>query len=78
MPVFVGLAIIMAFAAAGGIVARILRQPLLLGYAVVGAILAVTGIARDPQIKQLLDFSGQMGVTLLLFLVGMELPISEL
>ena len=78
MPVFVGLAIIMAFAAAGGIVARVLRQPLLLGYAVVGAILAFTGIARDPQIKQLLDFSGQMGVTLLLFLVGLELPISEL
>lgn len=78
MPVFVGLAIIMAFAAAGGIVARVLRQPLLLGYAMVGAILAVTGIARDPQIKQLLDFSGQMGVTLLLFLVGLELPISEL
>ncbi len=78
MPVFTGLAIVMALAAAAAIAARILKQPLLLGYAIVGGLLSISGFANDPQIKELLHFCGQIGVTLLLFLVGLELPITDL
>lgn len=78
MPVFTGLAIVMVLAAVGAILARLLRQPLLLGYAIVGGLLSVSGFASNPQIKELLQFCGQIGVTLLLFLVGLELPITDL
>lgn len=78
MPVFTGLAIVMALAAVGAIVARLLKQPLLLGYAIVGGLLSVSGFASSLQIKELLAFCGQIGVTLLLFLVGLELPITDL
>ncbi|MEK7504601.1 MAG: cation:proton antiporter family protein [Patescibacteria group bacterium] len=78
MPVFTGLAIVMALAATGAFVARLLKQPLLLGYAIVGGLLSLSGFAAQPQIKELLQFSGQIGVTLLLFLVGLELPVTDL
>ncbi len=78
MSIFEGLAILAAAAAIGGVIARVFRQPLLLGYAISGIILSALGFTRLANIHELLGFSGQLGVTLLLFLVGLELPISEL
>lgn len=78
MPVFTGLALVMSMAAIGAIVARLLKQPPLLGYAIVGGLLSLSGFADNPQIKELLAFCGQIGVTLLLFLVGLELPLTDL
>ncbi|MDP1743403.1 MAG: cation:proton antiporter, partial [Candidatus Amesbacteria bacterium] len=78
MSIFEGLAVLAAAAAIGGAIARIFRQPLLLGYAISGIILSALGFTGLANVHELLGFSGQLGVTLLLFLVGLELPISEL
>ena len=71
------MAAIMGLAAIGGIAARVLKQPVILGYIVAGMAIAIWG-GDWPHSAQLLEVLGQVGVTLLLFLVGMELPISEL
>lgn len=78
MSIFEGLAILAAAAALGGAIARILRQPLLLGYILSGILLSFFGYTKLANVHELLEFSGQLGVTLLLFLVGLELPLSEL
>lgn len=60
-----------------GLLARIFRQPLMLGYLVAGFVLAATGLIRidDPA---LLSALGQIGVTFLLFLVGLEMNFKEI
>lgn len=71
------LAVVVGAAAGLGIVARILGQPALLGYVAAGTILAGIGrwgVEMGGTIEQL----GKLGVTLLLFLVGLELPVDEL
>ncbi|MBI5358505.1 cation:proton antiporter [Candidatus Amesbacteria bacterium] len=78
MSIFEGLAVLATAAAIGGVIARLFKQPLLLGYAISGIILSALGFTRLANVHELLGFSGQLGVTLLLFLVGLELPISEL
>lgn len=78
MSIFLGLALVMVTAAVGGVIAKMLRQPLILGYAVVGSLLSAFGFTNFPEIHNILDSFGQLGVTLLLFLVGLELPLSQL
>ncbi|HBC72589.1 TPA: hypothetical protein DCZ90_02105 [Candidatus Amesbacteria bacterium] len=78
---FGGMAAILVLAALGGVAAKLLKQPVMLGYLVVGLGISVvwSGITGHPQsIKAMVDLMGQVGVTLLLFLVGLELPIAEL
>jgi Kef-type K+ transport system membrane component KefB len=78
--VFISLAGILGLAAAGGVVARLLRQPPLLGYVLAGigiSIFGGTGI-ENPQMKVIIEVLGRFGITLLLFLAGLELPLSEL
>ncbi|MDO8488051.1 MAG: cation:proton antiporter [bacterium] len=75
MDIFTSLAVVVGVAAVGGIIARSLKQPAMLGYIVAGLGLAAVGWGFDREAVGLL---GQFGVTLLLFLVGLELPISEL
>lgn len=69
------IALLLACAGALGVVARILKQPPLIGYLFAGLGLAAFGIIRDP--IALADF-GKIGVTLLLFLVGLEMNLKEL
>lgn len=64
---------VMGVAAVGGVAAKLLRQPVILGYIVAGMALAAVG--RNLEIVSAM---GQVGVTLLLFLVGLELPLSDL
>jgi len=52
-----------------GIAAKILKLPAILGFIVAGMVLG--GVGR-------MEFLGKLGVTLLLFLVGLELPIADL
>lgn len=78
MDLFGTLALILGIAAIGGIVAKLLKQPALLGYVVAGAIISYFDFASSAGAKAVVDSMGQLGVTLLLFLVGLELPISEL
>ncbi len=78
--VFGSLAVIFGMAALGGVLARVLKQPVVLGYIFSGALLAIFGRGwwQMPENRQIVDLMGQLGVTLLLFLAGLELPILEL
>lgn len=69
---FTGLAIVVGMAALGGILARSIKQPVVLGYVLAGVLLS----SKWP-VEGFVSILGQLGVTLLLFLVGLELPISE-
>jgi len=72
---FAQVALLTALAAVSGAVAKLLRQPLLIGYLLVGLLLALTGIVHDTDVFSGL---GQIGVALLLFLVGIEMNVKEL
>ncbi len=68
------IAIIVAAALAGGLVLSRLKQPPILGYILTGVFLGPSGFElianRDP-----VEFLAQLGVLLLLFVVGMELNL---
>lgn len=72
MDLFGNLAVVLGIAAIGAIVAKFLRQPAIVGYLLAGVI--VSGFAEHELVASM----GQIGVTLLLFLVGLELPTDEL
>lgn len=72
---FTGISLIIVLAAFSGIIAKILRQPLLVGYLFAGVVAVLTGIVTD---SHSIEGLGQIGVALLLFLVGLEMNIKEL
>lgn len=72
---FSQIALLLVVAAGFGIVARALKQPLLVGYLFAGLILSVFGMVRNVEVASGL---GQIGVTLLLFLVGLEMKLTDL
>ncbi len=70
-------AIIFGIAAVLGIVAKALRQPLILAYLFTGAIIGYFGLLNlDDQ--ESIRFFSSIGVTLLLFLVGLEMEYTAL
>lgn len=69
------LAVVLGLAAAGGVMARIFRQPVLLGYIAAGVLISIVGFG---DVKHLIELMGQLGVTLLLFLLGLEMSFGEL
>lgn len=71
------LAVLLTLTAVVGIVARLLRQPMILAYLVVGMIVAGAGLAPLAT-KPLYQTFSQLGVTLLLFMVGLEINVSDL
>jgi len=72
---FTQIAYLLGLAALFGIVARRFKQPLLLGYLFAGLFAAYFGHQTD---SGLLSNLGKIGVTLLLFLVGLEMNLKEL
>ncbi|KKU55966.1 MAG: Sodium/hydrogen exchanger [Candidatus Amesbacteria bacterium GW2011_GWA2_47_11] len=79
--VFFGLAVILGLAALGGVAARLTKQPVMLGYVLAGLVISVvwrSQAAHSQTLQTMISVMGQLGVTLLLFLVGLELPIAEL
>ncbi len=71
------LAILLGLAAAFGIVARLLRQPLVVAYLAAGVAIGLfhgVPIATDPLYKV---FS-ELGIMLLLFLIGLEINVASL
>ena len=72
---FSQVALLVVTAATAGAVAKFFKQPLLIGYLFAGFLLALFGILTDAEVFSGL---GQIGVTLLLFLVGIEMNIKEL
>lgn len=73
--VFSQIALLLVVAAIFAILAKFLRQPLLIGYLFAGLLLAFFGFIQDGEVISNL---GKIGVTLLLFLVGLEMNLKEL
>ncbi len=71
---FTSVSIIIAVAAAFGLLAKILKQPIIVGYLLAGFILAATGLMGE---SEALSSFGKIGVTLLLFLLGLEMDIRQ-
>jgi Kef-type K+ transport system membrane component KefB len=79
MDIFAQVALVLGLAAGFGLIARTLRQPPLIGYVVAGILISGTlGRIEGGVLPEIMELMGKMGVTLLLFLTGLELPISEL
>lgn len=72
---FSEISLLLVVAGLFGIIARFLKQPLLIGFLFSGLLLNYLGFIED---HSLLDNMGKIGVTLLLFLVGMEMNIREI
>src|SRR5437867_210363 len=75
--IFLEITLVLTLATFLGIVARMLRQPTLLGYIATGVIVGPLGLLHlnNPGV---LDALAQFGIAFLLFLVGMEMNFSEL
>lgn len=71
---FTSVSIIIAVAAAFGLLAKILKQPIIVGYLLAGFILAATGLMGE---SEALSSFGKIGLTLLLFLLGLEMDIRQ-
>lgn len=72
---FSEISLLLVVAGGFGVIARFLRQPLLIGFLFAGLLLNYLGFIKD---HALLDNMGKIGVTLLLFLVGMDMNIREI
>ena len=72
---FAQIAALLVVAGIFGIAAKLLKQPLLVGYLFAGVVLGIFGIVSDLEVFSVM---GKIGVTLLLFLLGLEMNLSEL
>lgn len=77
MSVFETLAIMLGLCMVFGLIAKHFKQPTIVGYLLAGMVFAAFGGDKLGD-HNLIETLGKMGVTLLLFLAGMELPISQL
>lgn len=73
----VDLVSVLAAAAVGGLLAALLRQPILLGYLVAGMVIGPTGLGLIKELVQV-ETLAQFGVAFLLFALGVEFSFSEL
>ncbi|OGM05712.1 hypothetical protein A2125_00465 [Candidatus Woesebacteria bacterium GWB1_43_5] len=72
---FTQISILLVAAAICASIARFFKQPTIVGYIFAGFLLATLGIGRNIEVFSGL---GQVGVALLLFLVGVEMNLKEL
>ena len=75
--IFVELALGMVLAVIAGSVARFFRQPLILAYIATGILVSLLGVFRLGE-KEVLPLLASFGVVFLLFLVGLELRITDI
>ena len=73
----VDLVTVLGAAAIGGLVAALLRQPILLGYLIAGIVVGPTGLGLIKELVQV-ETLAQFGVAFLLFALGVEFSFSEL
>ncbi|MDO8503412.1 MAG: cation:proton antiporter [bacterium] len=77
MSAFTTLGLAIALASIFGFFARTVKQPLFIGYLFAGIVLAVFGVfSRENSL--LIENMAQLGITLLLFLVGLEMSFKDL
>ena len=72
---FSQISLLLVVAAASGAIVKFFKQPLLIGYLFAGFVLSALGLVGDVEVFSGL---GQIGVALLLFLVGIEMNLKEL
>ena len=72
---FTEIALLLVVASLFGIIANLLKQPLLVGFLLAGVVLSNFGFVGDLEVFSGL---GQIGVALLLFLVGLEMDLGDL
>jgi Kef-type K+ transport system membrane component KefB len=75
--VFFELAMVLALATGFGMLARWLKQPTILGYIATGLVVGPLGFLRLDN-PEALDMMAELGITFLLFLVGMEMRLQDL
>jgi monovalent cation:H+ antiporter-2, CPA2 family len=68
---------VLGAAAAGGLLAALLKQPVLLGYLIAGVMVGPKGFALIKEVVQV-ETLAQFGVAFLLFALGVEFSFSEL
>lgn len=68
-------ALLIVAAAVSGVIAKIFKQPLIIGYLFAGVILGALGLVGSAETFSQL---GRVGVTLLLFLVGLEMNLEDI
>lgn len=73
----VDLVSVLAVAACGGLVAALLRQPVLLGYLIGGMVVGPAGLGLIKELIQV-ETLAQFGVAFLLFALGVEFSFTEL
>jgi CPA2 family monovalent cation:H+ antiporter-2 len=78
MPIFRDIALVLAAAAAAGLLAWRLRQPLILGYVLAGLVLSP--LTPGPRVHDVHTFEvmAEIGVILLMFTIGAEFSVPEL
>lgn len=73
----VDLVCVFAVAACGGLLAALVKQPVLLGYLIGGMIVGPTGLGLIKEVVQV-ETLAQFGVAFLLFALGVEFSLAEL
>ncbi len=73
----IGIAILLAAALVGGMIAHRLRQPVILGYLLVGIAVGPHSLGLVADLT-LVEAAATIGVTLLMFTLGLEISISQL
>ncbi|MCE2698784.1 MAG: cation:proton antiporter [Anabaena sp. 49633_E8] len=73
----VDLVLVFAVAACGGLLAALLKQPVLLGYIIGGMVVGPSGLRLIKELVQV-ETLAQFGVAFLLFALGVEFSLTEL
>src|SRR3990167_3491458 len=74
---FLNLSIILAITTVLGIIARKLKQPLIVAYIFAGILISIFTVFEGVD-KELFEFLSNLGIAFLLFLVGIELKVEDL
>jgi len=74
---FFEITVVVVIAAAFGILARFLKQPTIVAYLIAGVVIAAFGAISEGS-QHTLDIMATFGITLLLFLVGLEMRFDSM
>lgn len=70
--------ILILFTTLVSFIGRQFKLPLVLGYLLTGIVIAILGLSHGSGIHELLEVLSTLGITFLLFLIGIELNVVEL
>ncbi|AHB89573.1 Na+/H+ antiporter NapA [Thermosynechococcus sp. NK55a] len=73
----IDLSVVLGAAAVGGLLAALLRQPILLGYLLAGMLVGPTGLGLLREVPQV-EGLAQLGVAFLLFALGVSFSLGEI